>query len=94
MIKILNYIKERNITLLSVISNMDDFIYYDKILVMNKGKKEMFDKKDIVLKNENMFNQLGLNLPFIYDINNMLASYELINEEHLNDKDLVNLLWK
>lgn len=94
MNKILNYIKERNITLLSVISNLEELIYYDKILVMNKGNKEIFDKKEVILKNENIFNQLSLNLPFIYDINNMLASYELINEEHLNDKDLVNLLWK
>jgi len=94
MIKILNYIKERNITLLSVVSNMEDLIYYDKVLIMNMGKKEMFDKRENVLKNEKIFNEFGLSLPFIYDINNMLASYELINKEHLIDKDLVNLLWK
>lgn len=92
--RILNYIKERNITLLSVISNMEELVSYDKVLVMNKGKKMMFDNTDIVLKNESLFNELGLKLPFIYEINNMLKSYELVDSEHLNDKDLVNLLWK
>jgi len=91
---ILNYIKENSITLLSVESNMDDLLIYDKILVLNKGKKEMFGKVSDVLKNEVLFNLLGLKLPFIYEINSLLKSYELITEDHLNDKDLVNFLWK
>lgn len=93
-IKILNYIKEKNITLLNVTSDMEDLMLYDKILVMNKGKKGMFDKTENVLKNDVLFRELGLSLPFIYDINNMLKSYELINESHYNNKELVDLLWK
>lgn len=92
--RILNYIKERNITLLSVESNMNDLILYDKLLVLNKGKKEMFDNISVVLKNEVLFNLLGLNLPFTYEINTMLKSYDLIKEDHYNVKDLVDLLWK
>ena len=93
-VKILNYIKENNITLLNVTSNMEELLMYDKILIMNKGKKEIFDKTEIVLQNENLFKELGLSLPFIYDINNMLMSYELIKESHYNNKELVDLLWK
>lgn len=93
-VKILNYIKEKNITLLNVTSHMEELLMYDKILVMNKGKKEIFDKTEVVLKNDVMFRELGLSLPFIYDINNMLMSYELINESHYNSKELVDLLWK
>ena len=93
-VKILNYIKENNITLLNVTSDMEDLLMYDKILVMNKGNKVMFDKTENVLKNENMIKELGLSLPFIYDINNMLMSYDLIKENHYNNKELVDLLWK
>ena len=92
--RIINYIKERNITLLNVESNMEDLILYDKLLVLNRGKKEMFDITPLVLKNEVLFNSLGLELPFSYEINTMLKSYDLIKEDHYNDKDLVNLLWK
>ena len=66
----------------------------DKILIMNKGKKEIYDKTDIVLSKEDIFKELGLSLPFIYDINNLLKSYELINENHIVIKELVDLLWK
>jgi len=92
--RIINYIKERNITLLNVESNIEDLIMYDKLLILNKGKKELFDNPKTVLKNEILFNSLGLNLPFIYDINTMLKNYDLIKEDHYNDKDLVDLLWK
>ena len=61
---------------------------------MNKGRKEIFDSKEKVLDNENMFKKLGLSLPFIYVINNMLKSYDLIDDKHLVYKELVDILWK
>ena len=93
-IKILNYIKDKNITLLSVSSNMEELLLLDKVLVLNKGKKEVYDKTVNVLENENLFKELGISLPFIYDINNMLKDYELINENHIVYRELVDLLWK
>jgi len=56
--RILNYIKERNITLLSVESNMDNLIMYDKLLVLNKGQRELFDNTSTVLENEILINFL------------------------------------
>lgn len=93
-VKILNYIKDKNITLLSVTSNMEELLLLDKVLVLNKGKKEVYDKTINVLENENLFKELGISLPFIYDINNMLKDYELINENHIVYRELVDLLWK
>ena len=92
--KIINYIKENDITLICVVSDMEDLMLFDKILVMNKGKKELFDDTLYVLEQEKIFNDLGLKLPFIYDINNMLESYELIDKKHLVSKELVDILWK
>lgn len=92
--KILNYIKDHNITLLSVVSNMEDLLLFDKVIVYNKERVIKFDNVSKILLEENIFKELGLSLPFIYDLNNMLASYELINEKHLNYKELVDMLWK
>lgn len=92
--KILNYIKDNNITLLNITSNMEELLLLDKILVINKGKKELFDDTKIILSNENIFKELGLNLPFIYDINSMLKSYDLIKDKHIISKELVDMLWK
>lgn len=92
--KILNYIKENDITLFCVSSDEEDYLLFDKILVLDKGKKVAFDDTFTLLKNENLFNQLGLKLPFIYDINNLLKGYNLINEEHIVSKELIDILWK
>jgi len=61
---------------------------------MNKGNKVMFDDVGSILKKESLFNELGLNLPFIYDINSMLKSYDLIDRDHFIYKELVDVLWK
>lgn len=92
--RILNYIKENDIILFSVISNMEEILKYDKVLVINKGEKELFDDVKNVLKDENLFKELGLSLPFIYDINNLLKSYDLIENDHIIEKELVDVLWK
>ncbi len=92
-IKILNYIKEKSISLINVTSDMEELLLADKILIMNKGKKEIYDKTEVVLSKEEIFKDLGLSLPFIYDINNLLKSYELIKENHIIERELVDLLW-
>lgn len=92
--RILNYIKENDIILFSVISNMEEILKYDKVLVINKGEKKLFDDVKNVLKDENLFKELGLSLPFIYDISNLLKSYDLIENDHIIEKELVDVLWK
>lgn len=92
--RILNYIKENDIILFSVTSNMEEILKYDKVLVINKGEKELFDDVNNVLKDENLFKELGLSLPFIYDISNLLKSYDLIENDHIIEKELVDVLWK
>lgn len=93
-IKILNYINNKNITLLCVTSNMEELLLFDKVLVLNKGKKEMYDKTINVLECESLFKELGIGLPFVYELNNMLKDYELINENHIIYRELVDLLWR
>lgn len=92
--KIINYIKEKDIILLCVTSDMEELMLFDKVLVINRGNKVLYDDTLYVLEQEKIFSELGLRLPFIYDINNLLASYDLINSKHLVSKELVDLLWK
>ena len=93
-IKILNYIKDKNITFLNVTNDMEELLLLDKVLILNKGKKVDFDKTINILVQEKVFKELGISLPFIYDLNNMLKDYELINENHIVYRELVDLLWK
>lgn len=93
-IKILNYIKDKNITFLNVTNDMEELLLLDKVLILNKGKKVVYDKTINVLETERLFKELGITLPFIYDLNNMLKDYELINKSHIVYRELVDLLWK
>lgn len=93
-IKILNYIKDKNITFLNVTNDMEELLLLDKVLILNKGKNVIYDKTISILENEKVFKELGISLPFIYDLNNMLKDYELINENHIVYRELVDLLWK
>ena len=91
---IFNYIKDNSITLISVISDIDECLLFDNILVLDKGKTKIYDKVSNIGNYIDVFNELGLAIPFIYDINNLLYSYDLINSKYILEKDLVNMLWK
>ena len=58
---------------------------------VSKNKALMPIKLSIVI---NLSNILISNDNIIYDINNLLKSYELINDTHIIEKELVDLLWK
>ena len=94
IMRIFNYIKDNSITLISVISNIEGCLLYDEILLLDKGRTKVYDKVTNVSNYINEFNECGLSLPFIYDINNLLISYDLIKDKHIIEKDLVNVLWK
>ena len=92
--RIINYIKDNSITLINVTSNMEELLLCDYIMVMNKGNIIKKDLKEEILDDDSLFKDLGLSLPFIYDINNLLLSYDLINNKCIIEKELVNVLWK
>ena len=91
---ILNYIKDNNITLVSVISDIEESLLFDKFLILNNDKAVVFDKIDNILTHAKIFDKLGLSMPFIYNINELLKSYDLIDDNHIVEKDLVDILWK
>lgn len=93
-LKIINYIKNKNISLIYVTTNKEELLFSDKIMILNNNKNIMFDYSNIVLKNNNILEENGVSVPFIYNINNLLLNYNLINDYHLVKKELVEYLWK
>lgn len=91
---IINYIKEKNMIFICATSNMEEILYFDKIILMDKGKKVLFNDLNEFLKNEKNFSNYNLEMPFIYSLNNLLKDYELIKENHIVYKELTDVLWK
>ncbi len=63
---IYNYRKATGATVIIISHSMEDMaILADKLLVMNKGSLAMFDKTENVFKNGDKLREIGLNVPIV-----------------------------
>ena len=66
---ILDYRNAYDATVLIVSHNMEDMaLLANKLLVMNKGKLEMFDDTDKVFSNRDRLKEIGLNVPIVTEV--------------------------
>ena len=93
-LKLLNWCQKLKITLMIVMSDIEDTLYMDNIIVMHKGKVLINDEKMAVYENEKLLNKLGIGLPFVVDLSRQLMYYGLVEEIYLTKESLVEKLWK
>jgi energy-coupling factor transport system ATP-binding protein len=86
--------KDKNITIVNVTHDMEETIYGDDIIVIDKGKIILKGIKELVLKEEKIFRELGLELPFMASLSLKLQYYDLIDDIILDMDKLVDKLWK
>ncbi len=96
--KILNKIKDisklKKMTIINVTHDMEETLYSDYIVVIDKEKIILNGKNETVYKEEKTLKKLGLELPFIISLSSKLQSYELIDKNYTDTVKLVNKLWK
>lgn len=93
--KILEQINKVNkITIINVTHNMDEILYGDNLIVMDKGNVVLNGPKEFVFLEEKTFNKLGLKLPFIVELTTKLQYYGLIDHLIFDMEELVNEIWK
>ena len=88
------YIKKKHISLLNVISDLDDVIYGDRVLIMNHFKAILYGDNKIIVEDNSILPYMGIRLPFIVDLSQNLVMYNLIDKIYLDKSKLVNKLWK
>lgn len=86
--------KEIGTTIINISHNLEDAVYGNDIIVMDKGKIIMKGKKEEVFKETSVFDKLGFDLPFIVDLSNKLRYYGLLNSLCFTKEDLVDNIWK
>lgn len=86
--------KEKNMTIINVTHNPEELLYSDNIIILNNGTVELTGTKEEVLKQEKLFNKLGLELPFMASLSLKLISYNLIDKLIFDTDEMVNVLWK
>lgn len=85
---------KNNLTVLYLTHNSNDSLYSDNIIIL--GNKKVLKKGTTkeIYKNENIFKQANIELPFIINLSKKLQFYNLIEEDYLDAEKMVDTLWK
>lgn len=92
--RIINYIKNKNITLINITSNEEEYLVNEYMIVLNNKMVALEGETLLVLEQEKILKRLGFSLPFAIDISLQLEAYGLIDKVFTNYKELVGELWK
>lgn len=87
-------LREFNITLFYVTSDIEDTLLFPYVIVMGRDGILIEGNTINVLKQEKIMHRLGFTLPFLVDLSLQLKSYEMIDEIFLDEQELIQKLWK
>lgn len=88
------YRKENKITIIMVTHNMDDVMYSDRVIVLNKGTIVSDGSVISVFKDRKLMEKNGLRIPFVIDLSLRLMNNGVLDHIYLNSGKLVRDLWK
>ena len=86
------YQKEQKLTIILITHNLEDTLYSDRIMVLDKGKIVLDNSKEKIYKDDKL-EKLGFKLPFIIKLSHNLILYNLIDKIYFEEKALVDKLW-
>lgn len=93
--KLIHFLKEHEITFVNVISDSNDSLYTEYLVVfMKNGRIAMEGPTLGVLKEEKLMRRLGMQIPFMVDLSIQLGYYELLDTILLDKEEMVKQIWK
>ena len=93
-IKLYKYIKKKHISFINVISDLDDALYGDNVLIMNHFKCILSGSNKVLIDNNSIMPYMGIRLPFIVDLSQNLILYNIIDKVYVDKNRLVKKIWK
>ena len=92
--KLIEYLKESNKEFIIITNNMEDVMYTDYLIVIDESESILIEgKTKLVLEESKLLKRLGFDLPFYFEMSNLLMDYGLIDNVYDNKDDLVGALW-
>lgn len=88
------YNEEKRVTIISLTHNLDEAIYSNRLIVLNKGIIVVDGDFKEVFKEERVMRKIGLEVPFCAELSQKLRIFNLIDDLELDLERLVSLLWK
>lgn len=92
--KLIKYLKDKKITLINIVSNEEDTLYTDYLVVLYDKGIDIEGPTLAVFKEEKLIRRLGFNLPFYVDLSIQLELYGLLDDIYLNKEAMVKNIWK
>jgi len=86
------YQEEHELTIILITHNLEDTLYSDRIIVLDKGKIILDDNKEKIYEDDKL-EKLGFKLPFMVKLSHNLMLYDLIDKIYFDEKELVDILW-
>ena len=94
ILKTLDILRKKGMTIIYLTSNSIDCIYGTDIVIINNGEIVLNKPLIKALKEEKAFVTSGIEMPFIANISLKLGYYNLVNKIYLDEKGLVDAIWK
>ena len=88
-----DYQNQQKLTVILVTHNLEDTLYADRIIVLDKGKIVLDNAKEEIYKDDKL-EKMDFKLPFVVKLSHNLMLYDLIDKVYFDEKDLVNKLWQ
>ena len=92
--KLLTFCVSNKITLINCTNNGEDLLISDKVLLLNDMKTIFYGDKKELLNGNTILPYIGINLPFTAEMSQNLVLYGIINKVYLDEKKLVDKIWK
>ena len=89
-----NYNTKKRVTVISFTHNLDEAIYSDRLIILNKGKIVVDGPFPEVFDEERIMRKIGLEVPFAIELSQKLRVYGLTSKLDIDLERLVSKLWK
>lgn len=88
------YCVEKRVTILSFTHDLEETLYSNRLVILNKGKIIVDGPIPYVYEQERIMRKIGLEVPFEVELSEKLMLYDLIDDIELDLRKLVTKLWK
>ena len=85
--------KDFGITILNITHDIEESIYGDDVLILDRGILFHGSKEDLYHQ-EKMLKDNGFDLPFMVSLSNKLSYYDMVDDVVLDMNEMVDILWK
>ncbi len=91
---IIDTANKNNKIIINLTTDSKDVLLFPYLMVINNYDIVMEGNNKEIIKEEKMFSNIGIKLPFIVQLSKELKDYNVINDYAYSSEELISLLWK